>query len=176
MTERTYTETEMLAIRAATLREAAAKIKRTLKEDTIGYAEGWNDGIDLAEQTTLALIDQPADTALNALIGAAYEANAAVCADAFAEHMTAAIMGDQEAARNRESAAAMAEKLLHAIRHTTPADALAALEAVKLAERERLASMFDHKHEQWAVAMGRNPADYTSQWSQAAAAIRGASE
>jgi hypothetical protein len=48
------------------------------------------------------------------------EAATSICASAFAEHMTALILGDEDNSRNRESAANMAEKLLHAIRALSP--------------------------------------------------------
>ena len=98
---------------------------------------------------------------LDAAVAAAYE-KAAEKADAPLAHRK----GKPGLWRQRRAAIA-AE-----IRALINDDNLAALEAVRQEERERLAIMFDRKHGQWAASKGRNYADYTSQWSQAAAAIR----
>lgn len=191
MTERTYTETEVQAIRAAALREAARRSE---------WLGGWKcvNGHDACSQmyagpecpycekklggkeAILALIDQPAEDAMNALIGAAHLD--------IAEWLDRSIekRGPDDYRFGHKGYSNGVDACYDALRTRTPADALAALgkatadafEKGKRVERERCAKIADDIADQTKPVNDRDRLGYerAEMAKFIAAAIRGESD
>lgn len=131
MTDRTYTQKQvdllLAAEREAVAREADAQIaNRWEREAEFGAVEIANE-IWECRQAILALIDQP--STLDALIGAAYLDAASACNN---EHLE----GDTSSESDMAYTNAVSD-CIFAVHSRTPTDALAALDSVREAERER---------------------------------------
>ncbi len=100
------------------------------------YRDGFSAGVRNADEEAAlkALADMgqewDADTAA-AQVAAAYERAADLCVDQFQAHLDLVITGNPDNARNRESAANMAEKLSHEIRALATDTQTDALELVR---------------------------------------------